>query len=267
MAMTNQEKDFFRRPEASFTMKGRIFYADILAVGRKGNYSVLFAWHKNDNAQEFQRLQNFITQGLQTFHPGLNQQALVNPVKFFDTYVRTDGKQNADFLKDCFWINMASGAVVPPSVFKNVHGIGPVACNPDSDRAEVYSGRNAVVSFSFYNLRGEEGKRRGLSANVNAVLLLEGGAHEGGQASIDANAVFGSFMQDMGQQSAPAQNYQQAPAQNYQQAPQQQYAPPAPAQQYAPPAPQQQYAPQAPQQGVPAPAYNPNAPYNPNGQN
>ena len=260
MAMTNQEKDFFRRPEASFTMKGRIFYADILAVGRKGNYSVLFAWHKNDNAQEFQRLQNFITQGLQTFHPGLNQQALVNPVKFFDTYVRTDGKQNADFLKDCFWINMASGAVVPPSVFKNVHGIGPVACNPDSDRAEVYSGRNGVVSFSFYNLRGEEGKRRGLSANVNAVLLLEGGEHEGGQASIDANAVFGSFMQDMGQQSAPAQNYQQAPQQQYaqQQAPQQQYAPPAPQQQYAPP---------AHQQGMPAPTYNPNAPYNPNGQN
>jgi hypothetical protein len=242
-----------------FTLKGRIFHPNLLEAittqnGRK-IFDTMFAWIKTDpaNQQAYQNIMAHIQKGMAA-HQGFNPAALVMPIKDFNTYVRQDGKPNQAYLNGHYWINPSTGADYPPPVVKQVPGMGLVKMTIN-DKAEIYSGRNAVINISFYIMipkAGAANQKRGFGVNVNGVLLLEGGEREGGVPTIDVNQAFGSFANDMG--LAPAQNaqannmfsqnfQQQVPQQNYQQ-------------------PQQN---QAPQQGQ---AYNPfGQQYNPNQQN
>lgn len=206
--MTNdQEKQFFR--ENRFLLKGRIFFPALLKPkpnkeGTKTNYNVQFAWKPEENAEVHAKLGAFLSQAYNTFYPGFPIQNWVNPVKRFDTYVRMDGKPNAEYLRGLCWVNAATGIEVPPYVCMQ----GPVPGSfiqlrsPDHD-AEEYSGRNAVMEISFYRIQKN---KHGLSTNVNTVLLLPGGEREGGFSAPDLNKLFGGFASDMGMAAPVMQN-------------------------------------------------------------
>jgi hypothetical protein len=193
----DQQREFFSK---SFTLQGRMFFPDILkpaaltpdqvAAGKKPKYKIMFSWPKNSNQAVMQELANFITQAKEAFHPSIPWTHFVNPVKDFDTYVRQDGKPNHEFTRDSYWVNASTG-------------FAPVVVGPDRqpviNEADVYSGRNCVVNISFFNLDGSGGGKRGLSTNIQAVMLLDGGSREGGGGQqVDPNAVFGQFQVDMG---------------------------------------------------------------------
>jgi hypothetical protein len=192
----DQEKEFFRKHV--FTLKGRILHPALLKPmpnkeGTRVNFNVQAIFKPEDNAQEIARLGAFIKQVYDTFYPGFPIQNWVNPLKKYETYIRQDGRPNAEYLKGHYWVNAASGKDVPPQVYKQ----GPMGMVllTEADQAEVYSGRNAVVNISFYRIKSQ---KHGLSTNINGVLLLEGGEKVQGAGSFDPNRAFGSFMQDMG---------------------------------------------------------------------
>ena len=265
----DQQKQFFKK---TFTLQGRLFHPHLLVAnarqpGDTPKFSVMFAWLKQSNPQVMQEINQFLAQAFQALHPTIPAHVLIKPIKDYDSYQREDGKPNPDYVRGHLWCNASSGANFPPAVVTYPDR------QPVMSDAEVYSGRNAVVNISFYNLSGANGGKRGIGVNVNAAMLLEGGAKEGGAGSVDVNQIFGSFQADMGlvaQGGAAPAVVPQAPA--YAQpdpnmmpghpnpaAPaQQQYAQPA-QQQYAQPAQQQpaqqQYAQPAQQQ--PATGVNP----------
>jgi len=263
---TEQEKQFFKQ---SFTLQGRVFHPVLLSPRAKREneqpkFSVMFAWLKNSqvNAETMQKITQFLEAAKQTFHPGIPR--IIEPIKDFDTYQREDGKGNPEYVRGHFWVNASSGEKFQPVVVDQ-------ARQPVMNEADIYSGRNAVMNITFYNMNGQKGGKRGIGVNISAVMLLEGGAAEGGAAQVDPNTVFGNFQADMGlaQQgnTSMAQNGQvapQAPAQNnpYQAAPQ------APAPQHNPyaqvpqanPAPQAAPAPAPQYQPPQAPAQTPQAP-------
>ena len=257
---TEQEKQYFGK---SFTLQCRIMHPNLLtpasgkpdAMGnvKPAQFSTMAVWPKTSNAAVMAEITQFINTAFQTFHQGSNPAALVNPIKDYDTYVRQDGKPNADYCIGSFWANLSSGAKFAPVVVDQMR-------QPVISEAEVYSGRNAVVNITFYNMTGgQDGRgRRGIGANIAAVMLLEGGERLVGGPTVDVNQVFGNFQADMGMIGAqPTSQPSQAPAQQYQQ-PQQ-----APAQQYQQPqqTPAQQFAPQqAPVQQPVQPQYAPQAP-------
>jgi len=222
MTMTaDQEKAFFRA--AQFTFKGRIFHPALLAPkpnkeGTKINYNVMFAFKPGENAEVLAKLNEFLTTVYNTWYPTVPMQFFVNPLKKFETYQRMNGQPNAEYLRGHYWFNAATGIAVPPQVVKQ-GPMGTFIALTEMDEAECYSGRNAVTQVSFYKIKE---KKQGLSTNVNAVLLLEGGDKEAGFAQMNPAEVFGSFVTD----SRPAQGFggpqqpQNAPAQgtnnNYQ---------------------------------------------------
>lgn len=191
-----QEKEFFR--SKTFTLKGRILHPALLKPepnkeGTKVNYNAMCVFRPEENQQVLQELGAFISQCYNTFTPGFPMQNWVNPLKKFETYVRQDGRPNAEYLRGCYWFNAATGKDVPPVVCKQ----GPMGMInlTEADAAEVYSGRNAVFNISFYRIRKN---KTGLSTNINAVLLLEGGEKIAGGGSVDPSRIFGAFAQDMG---------------------------------------------------------------------
>lgn len=288
MAMSpDQIKEAFYK--TNFTLKGRIFHPNLLTTRSKTNqttgqtrdvYDVQFVWDPRDpaNAAAMNQLTQFHNQMTQLCFMGVDPRALVNPFKAdkvqgYQDYVRNDYKPNPEYCQGKLWINAESGKEFPPVVVNAQR-------QPVIHDAELYSGRNAVINFQMYPMHRDPqkpNKKIGFGVNLNAVMLMEGGEREGGSRQVDANAIFQGFAGDMG---VPGQNFQQpvqtpqfpgmgqAPAHSFQQPPQ---APQFPQQNFqqpqAPQAPynpgqQQQYQqPQAPQ----VPAWNPNAPYNPNG--
>lgn len=213
----DQQKEFFNK---TFTLQGRMFFPHILqpqpqtpdevARGKMPKYKMQFAWPKNSNAQTMQALGAFINEAKEKLHAQIPWEHFVNPVKDFDTYRRQDGKPNAEFLRDHYWLNPATG-------------FAPVVVGPDRqpvvNPADVYSGRNCVVQISFYNLTGKNkdgtAGKRGLSTNIHAVMLLEGGAPEGtGVPTVNPDEVFGNFAIDSGliQQGGQAPAPGQAPS-------------------------------------------------------
>lgn len=208
----DQRKEFFRK---SFTLKGRIFYPNILKPATtkhgKTQFNLMFAWKLADNQEVMKEVGNFLQTAKNTFHPSIPQQFWVNPVKKFDTYQRQDGKPNPAFLKDSYWVNASSGVDFPPVVVDQMR-------QPVIDEALVYSGRNAVVNIAFWL---NDGDKKGLGTNVNAVMLLEGGDREGGSFTVNVDQIFGSFQADMGMPSQAnnmfSQNFQQPQQQTTQQ--------------------------------------------------
>lgn len=190
--MTEQEKALWYQ---KFTLQGRIFYPTLLQpeANRNGRvqYSTLFAWKFNSNDAETKRIGAFLAQIKAQYFPSIPDLYFLNPVKKWGQYVRQDGRPNHEFLKDSYWINLSSGVDFPPTIVDKFR-------NQVVDKAEVYSGRNAVVSLSFYKTDKE---KKGAGANLNAVMLLDGGDKEGGSVSINLNEVFGAFAQDMGVQT------------------------------------------------------------------
>jgi hypothetical protein len=223
----DQAKEAFYK--TTFTLKGRIFHPNLLKVrqkttpkGTRNVYDVMFAWHAQspENQATIAQMNQFLQQMVGIIHPGIDPRALVIPVKDFHTYQRQDYKPNPEYLRDCKWVNAESGEEYPPQV---VDAQRQPVFNP----ADVYSGRNAVINFQFYPMLPKAdaapGSKRGFGINLNAVMLLEGGNPEGGvQRTIDVNAVFGAFAQDMGMSGQASQNnfQQQAPAGNGYNAPQ-----------------------------------------------
>lgn len=194
--MSEQEKAFWYQ---RFTVEGRIFYPDLLEPkakeGQREKYGCLFAWKMGSNPAVTQAIGQFLAQAKQNYFPTVPQQYFVNPCKRFDTYQRMDGKPNAEFLRDCYWMNLSSGKDFPPQVVDKMR-------QKIIDKAEVYSGRNAVVSISFYKIDND---KKGVGVNINAVMLMDGGNKEGGAAAPDVNELFGQFAADMGVSHAPAQ--------------------------------------------------------------
>lgn len=247
----------------NFTVQARILHPKLFVPeakiinGQPGKpkYSAMVVVPKQPTQSSVQQMQAFIQEMQMLLHPQLAQSApqhLVQPLKDHDTYVRQDGKPNPEYTKGCFWLNAASGEKFQPVV---------VDMNRQQvlNEAEVWSGRNAAVNISFYPIMGENGGKRGLGVNLNAVMLLEGGEQVVAGGGVSADEAFGNFQADMGIMSqggqAPAP---QAPAPQAQQWPQN----PAP-QPQAQPNPWNPQNPAQPQQQ--APQGQPNNPFNNNG--
>lgn len=182
-----------------FTLKGRIFYPNLFTPKKKQTgrevFDCMFAFTKEENAQVLAEINTHLGAGVQAFHTGIPHHILVNPLKHYDTYVSQAGKKAADFLKGYYWVNLSTGKDYPPQMIKQ--NMQPLTA---LDAAEVYSGRNAAVSMSFYIMMpqaGVPGSKRGFGTNFNALMLLEGGKAEGG-SSVDVEQVFGQFKSDMG---------------------------------------------------------------------
>lgn len=193
--MTEQEKQLWYQ---NFTLQGRIFYPNLLQPEASRNgagrvmYSTMFSWKFNSNDAETKRLGAFLGTVKSQYFPTIPDLYFLNPVKKWGSYQRQDGKPNPEFLKDSYWINLSSGVDFPPTIVDKHR-------NPVIEKAELYSGRNAVVSISFYKIDKE---KKGAGANIKAVMLLDGGDKEGGSVSLNINEVFGAFAQDMGVQTA-----------------------------------------------------------------
>lgn len=191
---TEESRQFWRK---SFTLQGRIFYPNLLKpnVNKNGRatFNTMFAWKVDSNSQVMKELNDFLSKAKGTFHPSVPMQFFVNPLKKFDTYVRQDGKPNAAFLTGCYWVNAQSGAEIAPAIVDQTR-------QPVINEAEVYSGRNAVINISFYNIDKE---KKGIGVNVNAVMLMPGGDREGLAGSVNIDQIFGGFAQDMGIPSIP----------------------------------------------------------------
>lgn len=235
-----QEKEIFNSRE--FVLQGRIFHPNLIsktvlteqeiAAGKKPQYKCQFAWPKNAaaNAQTMQNVFAFLNEMKEKIFPTIPWTHFVYPVKDFDTYVRQDGKPNGDHLRDHYWMN-------PTTMFDFC--LVDQNKNPVFNEADVYSGRNALLSFTFYK---SDGQKKGFGVNIRAIMLLEGGEKLGGVAPVDPNQAFGNFAIDSNLIAQGGQAPQQtvpgmptgAPA-------------PAPAPQTPPPIPGQQAAPQAPQ--------------------
>jgi hypothetical protein len=186
---TEDMKQFWKK---SFTLQGRIFYPNLLkpSVNKNGRatFNTMFAWKIDSNHDVMKQLNDFLLKAKGTFHPNVPMQFFVNPLKRFDSYVRQDGKPNAAFLNGCYWVNAQSGAEIAPPIVDQTR-------QPIINEAEVYSGRNAVINISFYNIDKE---KKGIGVNVNAVMLMPGGDREGAAGSVNIDQIFGGFSQDMG---------------------------------------------------------------------
>jgi hypothetical protein len=196
---SDQAKQFWKK---SFTLSGRVYYPNLLKPTTNKNgrstFNTMFAWPYDSNKAVMAELNQFLMTAKQTFHPSVPMQFFINPLKKFDTYQRQDGKPNAEYLKNHFWLNAQSGAEIPVPVVDQMR-------QPIISEAEIYSGRNAVINVSFYNIDKE---KKGIGVNVNAVMLMEGGERVGAGGSVNIDQIFGGFSQDM---ALPTQGSQDVP--------------------------------------------------------
>jgi len=112
------------------------------------------------------------------------------PIKAWGKYERKDGSPNPEFLRDCYWMNLTSGEKFKPKVVNRQK-------QEVIDSAEIYSGRNALLNFSFYEYSN---KNYGMSANIKAIMLLEGG-EEVASGGVNVDEAFKGFVDD----SAPVE--------------------------------------------------------------
>lgn len=204
--MSSDKEFFYQR----FTLQGRVFYPNLLepVANRNGvlKFSAVFAWGINspENQASMAAINKFLADAKQKFHPSVPMQYFLNPVKKYGEYARQDGKPMAEFFRDCYWLNLTSGSQFQPMIVDKFR-------NPITSKEEIYSGRNAVLSFSFYNINSE---KKGVGANLVAVMLLDGGKKEVSSNTPDVNAIFGGFAADMGMQAPPQQAYNPMPGYN-----------------------------------------------------
>jgi len=245
--MNEAQKNYFYSKH--FTLKGQMYFPNILVpkANDRGvlKYNTCFAWPANDAAQQarVQEVEAFLAAAKQQFFASIPDQYFGNPLKKFNTYQRQDGKPNHEFLNNKFWFNASASEKFKPTVVFQDHR----ELDPLGDAAQVWSGRNCLLNFSFYcyDVNG----KNGIATNIRSIMLLEGGEKvEGGAGTVNVQEAFGSFSADMGAAPvAPAAPVQQQPA--YQPPVQPAYQPPV--QPMA--APVQQPAYQPPVQPVAAP--------------
>jgi len=175
--------------KVKFTLKGRIFFPKLFVpeasdLNPRKKYSTLFAWDMGSQKEIMDAIAKHIRIGIDGQLKGIPEASLQLPIKTWGKYQRKDGKPNADFLKDMHWMNVSSGEQFAPMVIDSnkQQVIDPV---------EVWSGRNAAVNFSFWVYNN---KNYGISANLNAVMLLDGGEKVVGGVNVDE--AFGSFASD-----------------------------------------------------------------------
>jgi len=236
MAFTQEQQNFLR---TEFALKGRIMFPNLLRLKKKDKledrdiYDTMFVLDPRENANTIAQINNFIAQCNQIAHQGIIPAAILPiwkayGVQGYPDYVKQNGQPNPDYLKGFMWVNASTGRDLPPAVYKQT-SMGLLKLT-ENDDAEVYSGRNAVISINFWPMLPKpesKNQKRGYYINVKGVLLQEGGDRLGGAPDLDPNKTFGSFLQDMGAQpnfggfgTAP-QGAPQAPTQ--QQAPQGQH--------------------------------------------
>jgi hypothetical protein len=183
----DETKQFWRK---SFTITGRLYYPNLLKPTTNKNgratFNTMFAWKVEDNQKVMHDLNNFLMAAKTTFHPSVPMQFFVNPLKKYETYVRQDGKPNPEYLKGHMWVNAQTGVEMPPAIVDQTR-------QPVISEAEVYSGRNAVINISFFNIDKE---KKGIGCNVNAVMLMPGGEREGGAGSVNVDQIFGAFAKE-----------------------------------------------------------------------
>ena len=217
MAISEEQKQFFSQ---NFTIPCRIMHPKLLtAVSRPAapgqaqkapQYGVMAVWSKSDPkaAQVTANLKQFLDAAFAKYHSGIDKRVLIDPLKDYDTYLRTDGKPNPDYTQGCHWVNANSGEKFAPVVVDKMQ-------QPVIMESLIYSGMNALVNISFYNMDGATGGKRGIGVNINAVMLQDGGDRVVSQHTPDINQIFGGFQADMGmaQQPVQAQPMQQQPVQ------------------------------------------------------
>lgn len=172
------DKKEFQR--VSFTLKGRIFFPKLFVpeasdLNPRKKFSVMFAWDIGSQPEQMAKIQEHIKAGVESQLKGIPQSSIMLPVKTWGKYQRKDGKPNPEFLRDTHWMNVSSGEEFKP-VLVDKHKQEVIS------PAEVYSGRNAAVNFSFWIYNN---KNYGISANLNAVMLLDGGEREGGGVNVE----------------------------------------------------------------------------------
>ena len=171
MAYTEEEKKFWYQ---EFTLKGRILHPNLLEAKANSSGRMLFgtqfAWHQSENQAELAKINAFVAQAKAKYHALIPDVYFSYPIKHFNTYVKTNGQPNAEYLRDHYWLNASSGADRQPMIVN-------AQLKPVVDRAEVYSGRNAVIRITFWNnIGGKDGTgKKGISVNVKAVMLQSGG--------------------------------------------------------------------------------------------
>lgn len=198
--MDQAQKDYFYSKK--FTLKGRIFYPELFEPKvSKANpqgapkYSCMFAWDINDVAQsaQTQAVAQFLATGKAKFFPQIPDEHFKKPVKTWGKYQRQDGKPVQAFLEGKHWMNLSANAQFAPQVVDQ-------ARQPVLDAAEVYSGRNVLVNFSFWAYQNSG--NTGISTNLEAVMLLEGGDREAAGGGVNLDEAFGGFAADMGMSAA-----------------------------------------------------------------
>ena len=189
--MDQAQKDFFYNK--NFTLKGRMFYPKITTPepNDRGQlkYGMMFAWSIQGQEAITQQINAFLVEAKQKFAPNIPDLHFNIPIKKWGVYQRQDGKPSPAFLENCYWLNASSGEQFKPTV---VDQNRQEVINP----AEIYSGRNVLFNFSFY-MYSANGKN-GISTNIGAVMLMEGGDREAGQGGVNLDQAFGSFQADMG---------------------------------------------------------------------
>ena len=134
----------------------------------------------------------------QIFFPGIPDQMFQmqgNPIKEFGVNFRQDGQPHPDFYNNSFWINAAMRKNPPQVVAKNGGQLVPLPLNSP----EIYFGQKIAVTLSFYpmGLTNPQAKK-GVGANLEAILILGGGERIGNDSSapIDVDAAFAGFAAD-----------------------------------------------------------------------
>lgn len=219
MAISEEQKKFFSQ---NFTIPCRILHPKLLvAVAReakpgetqkKPQFGVMAVWPKQSAdprvMQATANIKQFLDAAFNAYHQGINKQVLIDPLKDDLTYLRTDGRTIAEALPYCVgshWMNCNSGEAFKPTVVdKNSQQV--------LAESQIYSGMNALVNVSFYNMDGATGGKRGIGVNINAVMLQDGGEQLVGAHTPDINAIFGSFQADMGIAPQPVAQHPNAPA-------------------------------------------------------
>lgn len=191
-------KEFRQR---KFTLQGRMFYPELFepkakkTTGRpsqqggpppKLQYSLLLAWPIAGDAKQMATLKEIdahLRAGIATFFPKIPRENLQLPLKKWGVYKKKNGENPQVFLQDCYWMNMAANVDFRPQVV-DIHKQDVI------DKQEVYSGRNVLVSFSFWEYSNQN---YGISVNPRAVMLLDGGEKVVG--GVDIGEAFDSFLE------------------------------------------------------------------------